>query len=352
MLRLRSSRLLSLANPHLGAMRLSLELVSGEPCPGLGARRRVGPPEVGRAPARRDHGRRRRRRRGHAPHPHPGRTGRGRCRPGADGHRSATQPIDAAHVTDEHFSGREFDVELIAGAPLEIERHVAVFTEREEPDSGRQGRRRRSQLTGRRVGRAVCSAHATAWASAWARSDVEIDEPAAQLGIRFAVAQLIAVAPAGGQPHVGRGQRPHRRGLQGPRVLGHRRVPDAVLRLHHARGRPRDHRLPGGHAPGGAPKRRERRARRRVVRLGERRQRRGCHPRLRGRPGRSADGGEDRRAGDPRRQRHRACDRDVRACHRRPRGAHRRRRRAAGRSRTLLRHPRRRDRPRVRDPCT
>ena len=195
-LRLRSSRLLSLANPHVGAMRLSLELVSGEPARiSVRAGAWVRPvsselPQVEITAA------------GDADGVDMLHTRTPGARVAVDvGHAlTATvggEAVTAAHVTDEQFSGREFDFELVAGAPLELERHVAVFTEREEPDSGaKAAAAARNSLTA--GWDALWLAHTTAWASAWARSDVEIDEPAAQLGIRFAVAQLVAVAPRPG----------------------------------------------------------------------------------------------------------------------------------------------------------
>ncbi len=111
--------------------------------------------------------------------------------------RVGGEPVETAHVTDERFSGRDFEVDLEPGATLAIERHIAVYTEREQPDSAAAaaGAARDSLRGG---WDALLAAHREAWASAWARSDVEIDEPAAQIGIRFAVAQLIAVAPVVG----------------------------------------------------------------------------------------------------------------------------------------------------------
>ena len=193
---LRTSRVLSLANPHLGAVRLSLELVSGEPArvsvrAGIWARTKSGDlPHVEVTAA------------GDADGVDMLHTRTPGARVAVDvgqalAARIGHTPIEAAHVTDEHFSGREFDTELTRHAPLEIDRHVAVFTEREEPESGSKAAdtARRSLAAG---WDALIEAHALAWASAWARSDVEIDEPAAQIGIRFAVAQLIAVAPQTG----------------------------------------------------------------------------------------------------------------------------------------------------------
>ena len=128
--------------------------------------------------------------------------------------RIGRQPIEAAHVTDEQFSGREFDIELTPAAR-----------------SDRASRRGLHRARGARVGQpsrrhrpgslaagwdALIAAHALAWASAWARSDVEIDEPAAQIGIRFAVAQLIAVAPRWEAE-----RRSRRKGLTGEGYKGH-----------------------------------------------------------------------------------------------------------------------------------
>ncbi len=344
-LSLRSSRVLSLANPHLAAIRLSLELVSGEPArvsvrAGIWARDKSGElPHVEVTAA------------GDADGVDMLHTRTPGARVAVDvGHalaaRRGDDPVDAVHVTDEHFSGREFELELTTGAPLEIDRHVAVFTEREEPESGsRAAAAARASLAA--GWHELVSAHTLAWASAWARSDVEIDERAAQLGIRFAVAQLIAVAPqAGSRTSVAA------KGLTGEGYKGHVFWDtDVFLMQFYAYTMPEvareiiEYRI--GTLPGGTPQRRERRPRRRLVRVGERGQRRRRHPRLRDRSRRPQDGGQDREAGNPRRQRHRARDRDVRACHRRSRRARPGCRRADRRGRPVLRDPRGRDRARI-----
>ena len=231
-LQLNSSRILSLADTHLGAIRMSLELVSGAPCrvsvrAGAWVRQKSG--EL----------------------PHVEITAAGDAdgvdmlhsrTPGARvavdlGHaltaRLGDEVIEAAHVTDEQFSGREFDVELAMGSTLALERHVAVFTEREEPDSGRRAAEAARTIAGDGLGcdgLGACDCLGQCL-GAVGRRDRRAGGPARH-PIRGGAADR--GRPTGRQPHLGRSQRPHRRGLQGPRVLGHGRVSHAVLRLHDA----------------------------------------------------------------------------------------------------------------------
>jgi trehalose/maltose hydrolase-like predicted phosphorylase len=104
------------------------------------------------------------------------------------------QPLPVRHVTAEKFSGSELEVHLEAGSQLQIERFIAIHTERNNPDPGAVSAElaRASAAAGWDEFR---RAHIEAWAAAWARSDVEVDDPATQIGMRFAIAQLIAAAP-------------------------------------------------------------------------------------------------------------------------------------------------------------
>jgi trehalose/maltose hydrolase-like predicted phosphorylase len=93
--------------------------------------------------------------------------------------------------------GRAAELELHPGDELEIDRFAAVYTERERPlpavDAEREARE-----AGALGWDAVLAEHSDAWRAAWDRTDVEVEGAGdgIQVGIRFAIAQLIAVAPA------------------------------------------------------------------------------------------------------------------------------------------------------------
>jgi trehalose/maltose hydrolase-like predicted phosphorylase len=194
-LRLESRRLVSLARRHLGAIRLTLALEAGPP-----ARVRVW--SGVHADAK------------HGPLPHVEVVAAGRAdgvdmlhtrtpggRVAVDVGLAVTATLDGDEVASERevtdeACGRWTEVDLKPGMELRIDRFVAVFTERERPlpavDAEREARE--SAALG---WDAVLGEHADAWRAAWERADVEVEGAGGgvQVGVRFAVAQLIAVAP-------------------------------------------------------------------------------------------------------------------------------------------------------------
>ena len=195
---------------HLGAIQTALELGPALPA-ACGARRRMHPTAAAAAAPRGDHRRRRCRRRRHAAHAHPGRPCRGRL-----GQAMAARlgDADVAPPTSPTSTSpaASWTSSWTLGSQLAIERHVAVFTERERAGL-RPPSRRRGTTTRRAAGMGFVSPRTRrlgqcAW-DALRRRDRRAG--GAQLGIRFAIAQLIAVAPSGRQPQLGRRQRPHRR---------------------------------------------------------------------------------------------------------------------------------------------
>ena len=195
-LRLESRRLVSLARRHLGAIRLRLVLEEGPA--GARARLRRGAHRRAAAAAAARRGRRRGpcRRRRSAAHAHPGRPGRGRCRPARSRPGSAEPRSPPSATVDEDGCGRWAEAELEPGDELEIDRFVAVYTERERPLPAVEAEREAREAAA--LGwDSVVAEHSDAWRVAWDRSDVEVEGAASgvQVGIRFAIAQLIAVAP-------------------------------------------------------------------------------------------------------------------------------------------------------------
>jgi trehalose/maltose hydrolase-like predicted phosphorylase len=92
--------------------------------------------------------------------------------------------------------GRWAEAELEPGDEFEVDRFAAVYTERERPLPAVEAEREAREAAA--LGwDAVLAEHRDAWRVAWDRSDVEVDGVAGgvQVGIRFAIAQLIAVAP-------------------------------------------------------------------------------------------------------------------------------------------------------------
>jgi trehalose/maltose hydrolase-like predicted phosphorylase len=214
-IRFTSVRLLSLDEPHTAGIRLALSLENG---PSAGVELVAGL--------------RTREAAGALPH----------CEAMAAGHRDGTDllhartpgarvAVDVAqavaarhgedsltgeHVADEGFSGRRFQTTLEAGDTVVLERFVAVYSEREQELPARAAADAAERA--RRAGwSAFESAHRAAWSHAWARADVEITGDAdAQLGLRFAVAQLIAHSPlAGSRASIGA------KGLTGEGYKGH-----------------------------------------------------------------------------------------------------------------------------------
>ena len=103
--------------------------------------------------------------------------------------------LAAEHVTGEDMCGRAVECDLAAGEELRVDRFVAVYTEREVALPGPSAVRaaRSAQSAGFD---ALLDAHRAAWAQAWDVADVEIDgDQDAQVGVRFAAAELIAAAP-------------------------------------------------------------------------------------------------------------------------------------------------------------
>jgi trehalose/maltose hydrolase-like predicted phosphorylase len=212
---LTSLRLLSLDEPHTAGIRLVLTIEDGPPA---GVELVAGVRTRGAA--------------GALPH----------CQAVAAGHREGTDllhartpgarvAVDVAqavtagsgdgslagdHVADEDFSGRRFQTTLEAGGSVILERFVAVYSEREQELPARAAAEAAERA--RRGGwHAFESAHRAAWSHAWARADVEITGDAdAQLGLRFAVAQLIAHSPLpGSRASIGA------KGLTGEGYKGH-----------------------------------------------------------------------------------------------------------------------------------
>jgi trehalose/maltose hydrolase-like predicted phosphorylase len=194
-LRLESRRLVSLARRHLGAIRQRLVLEDGPSAririhAGVRAQEGQGPlPHVEVVAA------------GHSDgvdllHT---RTPGGRVAVDvgiAVAARHEGEPIETVREVDADGCGRTVDIELLPGETLEVDRFVGVFTERERPLPAVEAEREAREAAA--LGwDAVVAEHAEAWRAAWGRCDVEVTGAGggAQVGIRFAIAQLIAVAP-------------------------------------------------------------------------------------------------------------------------------------------------------------
>jgi trehalose/maltose hydrolase-like predicted phosphorylase len=214
-IRLTSLRLLSLNEPHTAGIRLALTVEDG---PSAGVELVAGLHT--RAAA------------GRLPH----------CEAVAAGHRDGTDllhartpgarvAVDVAqvataragdgslageHVAGEDFSGRRFQATLEASDSIVLERFVAVYSEREQELPARAAAEA-AERAGQGGWKAFESAHRAAWSHAWACADVEISGDAdGQLGLRFAVAQLIAHSPLpGSRASIGA------KGLTGEGYKGH-----------------------------------------------------------------------------------------------------------------------------------
>jgi trehalose/maltose hydrolase-like predicted phosphorylase len=193
-LRLRSQRVASLADPHVGAVRLELAVERGP-----GARVEV-------VAALRTH-------EGHGPLPHVELVATGSVgaievlhartpgnRVAVDHALAVTATADGPAVAMEHTAGEDMcgrvvTCDLAEGDELRVDRFVAVHTEREVPMPGPSAvRAARSAQTAGFDG--LLEAHRAAWARVWDVADVEIDgDQDAQVGVRFAAAELIAAAP-------------------------------------------------------------------------------------------------------------------------------------------------------------
>jgi trehalose/maltose hydrolase-like predicted phosphorylase len=194
-LRLESRRLLSLARRHLGAIRLRLVLENGPPArvhayAGVHASEQPQPlPHVEVVAAGRADG---------VDLLHT-RTQGGRVAVDigmALQMRLGESDVQTVWDTPTDGCGRSAEVELHPGDQLEIDRFVGVYTERERPLPAVDAEREAHEAAA--LGwDAVLAEHSDAWRSAWDRTDVEVAGAAdgIQVGIRFAVAQLIAIAP-------------------------------------------------------------------------------------------------------------------------------------------------------------
>src|SRR5579862_7687777 len=190
---LHGERFASLARPHLAAFRLRLTLESGDPCrAGLGAPPPGEPLPRAEVEASGEYG-------GvdmlHA------RTAGARVAIDAGQHLSASvdgTAVAAEHVGEAEFSGRRVQVELGPGQTLTVDRIVAVFTERDQAAPAPEAARAAAE-SGELGYEAMLAEHQAAWARIWERAAVEIDgDHEIQLGVRFAIAQLVAAAPVAG----------------------------------------------------------------------------------------------------------------------------------------------------------
>jgi trehalose/maltose hydrolase-like predicted phosphorylase len=193
-LRLRSQRIASLADRHVGAIRLELTIEDGPDA------------RVEVVSAVRTH-------EAHGPLPHIQLVATGHVGEIAvlhsrtPGNRVAVDHAVAVsaeargsalaceHVTGEDMCGRAVSCDLSAGDALVVDRFVAVHTEREAPLPGPSAVRRARSAQNAGFD-ALLEAHTAAWGQAWETADVEIEgDDDAQLGVRFAAAELIAAAP-------------------------------------------------------------------------------------------------------------------------------------------------------------
>jgi kojibiose phosphorylase len=193
-LRLESERFVSLAEPHLGVSRVRLGVESGacriEVVAGACARKtgggapRVEPVAAGTT---RDVDLLHTRTRG------------GRVRVDV-GHalvaRVGDERAASERRVEEDFSGRSVEADLDAGEALALDRFIAIYTEREERSPAAAAAETAAAARGRGYEGAL-AAHRAAWAARWRDADVRIDgDGRDQLGVRFAIAQLMAAAPA------------------------------------------------------------------------------------------------------------------------------------------------------------
>ena len=108
---------------------------------------------------------------------------------------SGGTPVAAEHTVGDDMCGRAVECDLAAGEELRVDRFVVVHTEREVALPGPSAVRaaRSAQAAGFD---ALLEAHRAAWAQVWELADVEIEgDQGAQVGVRFAAAELIAAAP-------------------------------------------------------------------------------------------------------------------------------------------------------------
>jgi trehalose/maltose hydrolase-like predicted phosphorylase/hydroxymethylpyrimidine pyrophosphatase-like HAD family hydrolase len=104
--------------------------------------------------------------------------------------------VDTDREVDAAGCGRTVELELAPGEELQVDRFVSVYTERERPLPAVEAEREAREAAA--LGwDAVLAEHGDAWRATWGRCDVEVAGAAGgvQVGIRFALAQLIGVAP-------------------------------------------------------------------------------------------------------------------------------------------------------------
>jgi trehalose/maltose hydrolase-like predicted phosphorylase/hydroxymethylpyrimidine pyrophosphatase-like HAD family hydrolase len=193
-LRLWSERVLNLGQPHLAGTRLRLSLQAGPPA-NVGIQAGIRAPEVS----------------GPLPHVEVMAAGHAdgidllhtrtpAARVAVDVAQVAVAhteagPVATTHTTEESFSGCVLEALLEPGDTLTLERHVAVFTERDQalPAPAAADTARASAAAG---WPAMLADHRAAWSTAWSRAEVLVDgDPEVQIGLRFAVAHLVAAAP-------------------------------------------------------------------------------------------------------------------------------------------------------------
>ena len=215
LIRIRSQRLASLADRHVGAARLAIAVEHG------------GPARVEVVAAVRAH-------EGQAPLPHAEVVATGSV-DGVDlmhtrtpGNRVAVDcalavaatvgsaTLAAERVAGADVCGRAVACELGPGEELVVDRFAAVHTERERRLPAQAAERAAREAAGRGFDE-VLNRHRAAWAELWQAADVEIEgDTEAQIGIRFAAAQLAAAAPpAGSRCSIGA------KGLTGDGYRGH-----------------------------------------------------------------------------------------------------------------------------------
>ena len=124
--------------------------------------------------------------------------------------------LGAAREVAPGFSGRRVEALVEPGSTLRIDRAISLHTERERPLPAPEAAREAAEAGGLGFD-ALLTEHEAAWAALWERAGIEVEgDHEAQLGVRFAVAQLAAAAPRdGARASIGA------KGLTGPGYNGH-----------------------------------------------------------------------------------------------------------------------------------
>ena len=130
--------------------------------------------------------------------------------------RTGAEPLTCGHIATDDFAGRLVEAVLEPGDTLTVDRFLAVYTERDQRMPARAAADAASAAAAGGWERLV-SAHRGAWAERWSNADIAIDgDGETQLGVRYATAQLIAAAPpAESRASIGA------KGLTGPGYKGH-----------------------------------------------------------------------------------------------------------------------------------